>query len=173
VDTWDAIASKRVVREFADRQLDEDDLRRILHAGRKAASSKNQQRWDFIAIQERDRLRALARVGRYAGQLAGAPAAIALVTPDPRAPGAPLSLMFDLGMAAANMMLAAWELGIGSCPITVYDPELTRELLGYPEDCHCAFLISFGYPADSDVLDRESRAGGRKSFDEVVHWERW
>ena len=54
------------------------------------------------------------------------------MTPDPRAPGASLSLTWDLGRAAENMMLAAWELGIGSCPATVYDQSIARELLGYP-----------------------------------------
>jgi nitroreductase len=42
--------------------------------------------------------------------------------------------MWDLGRAAQNMTLAAWELGIGSVPATVYDQPLARELLGYPAD---------------------------------------
>ena len=66
----------------------------------------------------------------YAGHLAGAAAAIALVTPDPRDAGQPLSVMWDLGGAAAQMMLVAWELGIGSCPATVYEQDAARELLG-------------------------------------------
>ena len=46
------------------------------------------------------------------------------------------------------MMLAAWELGIGSVPATVYEHDLARRLLGYPDDQHCEYLLSFGYPAD-------------------------
>jgi nitroreductase len=76
-------------------------------------------------------------------------------------------------MATANMMLAAWELGVGSCPITVYDADLVREILGYPPDRHCAFLLSLGYPADPSVLTAPPRAGGRKKLDEIVHRERW
>jgi nitroreductase len=173
VDTWTAISTKRVVRSFAARPLDPDHLRRILDAGRKAASSKNQQRWDFIAVQDRERLRALSQVGRFAGQLTGAAAAIALVTPDPRRPDAPLSLMFDLGMAAENMMLAAWELGIGTCPVTVHDADRAREVLGYPDGRHCAFLVSLGYPADPEALTAPPRPGGRRRLDEIVHEERW
>ena len=45
-------------------------------------------------------------------------------------------------------MLAAWELGIGSVPATVYEHDLARRLLGYPDDQFCEYLISFGYPAD-------------------------
>jgi nitroreductase len=173
VDAWTAIRTRRVVREFANRQLARHDLERILNAGRKAASSKNQQRWDFVVVEDRDRLRALSKVGRYAGQLAGAAAAIGLVTPDPRGPERPLSLVFDLGMASANMMLAAWELGIGSCPVTVYDADLVREILGYPADRHCAFLLSMGYPADPSVLTTPPRAGGRRALEEIIHRERW
>ncbi len=69
-----------------------------------------------------------------------------------------MSVMFDLGQAADSMMLAAWELGIGSVPATVYDHALARELLGYPADRHCEYLLSFGYPADPADLTRPPRA---------------
>lgn len=170
---WDAVSSRRVVRRFADRPLDEAHLDRILQAGRRANSSKNQQRWAFIVCRGREHLRQLADVGPWAGHLARAAAAIALVTPDPSATDAPLSVMFDLGMAADEMILVAWELGIGSVPATVYRQDLAREFLGYPEDCHCEFLLSFGYPADPSELTRPLKAGGRRPLDELVHEEHW
>ncbi len=173
MDVWTAIRTKRAVRRFADRPLDPDHLRRILDAGRRAHSSKNLQRWDFIVVRDRDRLRELAEVGPYAGHVGGAAAAVALVTPDPRAAGAPLSIMWDLGGAAAQMMLAAWELGVGSCPATVYDHDRARAVLGYPADRHCEYVLSFGYPADPDVLTAPPRPGGRRPLPEVVHEERW
>jgi nitroreductase len=95
------------------------------------------------------------------------------VTPDPRAPEAPLSLTWDLGGAAAQMMLVAWELGVGSCPATVYEHDRARELLGFPTGWHCEFILSFGYPADPSVLTRPNRPGGRRPVDELVHEERW
>jgi nitroreductase len=173
VDVWSAIRSKRMVRRFRDEPLATGQLERIVDAGRHAASSKNQQRWDFVAVQVRERLRALSAVGPYAGHVAGAAAAVALLTPDPRAPGASLSLVWDLGLAAENMMLAAWELGIGSVPATVYDHDLARRLLEYPADRHCEYLLSFGYPADPDDLERPNRAGGRQALADIVHDERW
>jgi nitroreductase len=81
--------------------------------------------------------------------------------------------MFDLGQAAANMMLTAWELGIGSVPATVYDLDLTARLLGLPGDQRCDFLLSFGYPADPSALTAPNRAGGRLPLDAVVREERW
>jgi nitroreductase len=170
---WDAIRTRRVVRRFADRPLDDEQLDRILRAGRRANSSKNQQRWAFIVCRDRAHLRELAEVGPWAGHLAGAAVGIALVTPAPDRTDAPLSVMFDLGQAADSMMLAAWELGIGSVLATVYRHDLARELLGYPEDHHCEFLLSFGYPADEDALTRPLRKGGRRPLAELVHEERW
>lgn len=173
MDVWTAIRTKRMVRDFQPRPLDPAHLERIVDAGRHAGSSKNQQRWDFIVVEDREILRRLAEVGPYAGHVAGAAAAVALVTPDPRAPGASLSLTWDAGLAAENMMLAAWELGIGSCPATVYEPERAREILGYPTDRSCGYILSFGYPKDAGDLTRPPKAGGRRSLDEVVRRERW
>ena len=173
MDVRTAIATRRAVRRFEDRLVEPEAMERILWAGRRSGSSKNLQRWEFIVCRDREHLEALAALGPWAGHLAGAPLAIALVTPDPRGPEAPLSIMFDLGQVAAHMMLAAWELGIGSVPATVYEHEMARRLLGYPETHHCEYLISFGYPADADALTRPPKPGGRKPVETLVHDERW
>jgi len=170
---WDAVRTKRAVRRFDARPIDPGDLDRILRAGARAHSSKNQQRWAFIVARDRERLEAMATLGPYCGHIAGAAAAVALVTPDPLGPGQPLSVLWDLGGAAAQMMLIAWELGIGSCPATVYEPERARELLGYPEGMHCEYIISFGHPADPGVLTAPNKPGGRRPIEEIVHRERW
>jgi nitroreductase len=173
VDTLVAIRTKRMIRRFADRPLEPERVEQILDAGRHAGSSKNQQRWDFVVVDDRAQLNALSVVGPYAGHLAGAAVAVALVTPDPRGPKGSLSVVWDLGAAADNMMLAAWALGIGSCPVTVYDPALARELLGYPEEMACEYLLSFGYPADETDLSRPPKAGGRRALAEMVHRGHW
>jgi nitroreductase len=172
-DVWQAVSHKRAIRRFADRPLEREHLERILNAGRRAGSSKNSQRWAFIVVEDRATLRELAAVGPYAGHLAGAAVGIALVTPDPKTVEAPLSVMWDLGQAAENMMLVAWELGIGSVPATVYEPELAQRILGYPDEEHCEFLLSFGYPARPEDLTRPLKAGGRLPLDAIVHRERW
>lgn len=173
METWDAINSVRVVRSFADRPVEGHDLDRILNAGRRAGSSKNQQAWAFIVVREREQLRELSRVGRYAGHLASAPVAIALVRPEAKNEHQLRTLMWDIGRAAQNMVLAAWELGIGSVPATVYDLDLASRLLGLPPDQRCDFLLSFGYPADPSVLTAPNRAGGRRPLEAVVHENRW
>jgi nitroreductase len=170
---WRAIARKRAIRQFAPEPLEPEHLERILQAGRHAGSSKNLQRWTFIVCRERAHLEELSSLGPWARHLAGAAVGIALVTPDPRAPDAPPSILFDLGQAAANMMLAAWELGIGSVPATVYDHDRAQELLGYPAGQLCEYLLSFGYPADGTALTRPPRPGGRRDLGEMVREEHW
>lgn len=173
METLDAIDRQRVSRTFAPEPIPPDALATILDAGRRAGSSKNLQRWAFVVVRDRDALRRLSTVGPWCGHLAGAAVAIALVTPDPRADGQPLSVMWDLGRAAQNMTLAAWALGIGSCPATVYQHEACREVLGHPADQHCEYILSFGYPADATDLTRPPRAGGRRDLATMVHEGRW
>ena len=148
-------------------------LDRILNAGRRTASSKNRQDWAFIVVRDRAHLRELAEVGRYAGHLAGATLAIALVRPAAKNEHQLATYLWDLGRAAQNMVLAAWELGIGSVPATVYDLDLAGRLLGLPDDRRCDFLLSFGYPADPAKLSAPNRAGGRVALEEIVREERW
>ena len=173
MDTWQAIDTTRAIRKFTAEPLKPEHLHRILDAGRRSGSSKNQQNWDFIVCTDRAHLAQLAEVGPFAAHLAGAAAAIALVVPDPAASEAPYSIMWDLGRAAQNMTLAAWSLGVGSVPATVYNQPLARELLGYPADHWCEFMLSFGYPEKPEALTWSNRAGGRKPLEAVVHTERW
>ena len=131
METWQAINTVRVVRRFADKPLADEHLERILNAARRTGSSKNEQKWAFISVTDREVLRQLTGVGRYADHLAGAPVAVALVTSHDGGRGG-RSLLWDLGRAAQSMVLAAWELGIGSAPATVFDFDLATGLLGLP-----------------------------------------
>ncbi len=170
---WDAIAIKRAIRDFSAQPLSAAHLDRILHAGRHAGSSKNRQRWTFIVCRDRDHLRNLSALGPFAGHVAGAAAVIALVAPVAPPGDNGRSILFDLGLAAENMMLAAWELGIGSVPATVYEHDVARRLLGYPDDQFCEYLLSFGYPANPDDLTRPPGPSGRRPIAETVRDERW
>ncbi len=166
----EAIQMKRAVRKFEDRPLPDDVVRAILNAGRRAQSSKNEQVWQFIAIRDKAILKALSESGTYAGHLAGAALGVALVIPDP---AVKFQTLFDSGQAAAYMQLQAWELGVGSCLASIYDMEKARGILGFPKDLHLDIAISFGYPADEAKLSAAPKKGGRKPFDEMVHWEKW
>ena len=166
----EAIGHKRAVRNFTTEPLPEEVVHSILNAGRRSQSSKNSQPWHFIAIQDKTILGALSECGTWAGHLAGAALGVAILTPDP---AEKFQTMFDAGQAAAYMQLAAWELGVGSCPASIYEPEKARQLLGFPSDLHLRIALSFGYPAEGSKLTAAPVKGGRRAFDEAVHWERW
>ena len=166
----DAIRTKRAVRQFQDQPLTEGAVHAILNAGRRAQSSKNTQPWHFIAIRDRATLKTLSQLGQFAMHLQGAALGVAILTPDPTSR---FSVMFDAGQAAAYMQLAAWELGIGSCLATIYQPDQARELLGFPADWHIRIAISFGYPHDAAQLSIKPVKGGRKPMAEIVHCDRW
>lgn len=166
----EAIRTKRAVRKFLGKPIPDDVTESILNAGRRSQSSKNKQEWRFIAIREKRTLEALSKCGNWAGHLAGAPFAVAILTPDPTAK---FQTMFDAGQAAAYMQLAAWELGIGSCLASLYEHEKAAGILGLPPEWHVRIAISFGYPQEEEKLVAAPRKGGRKPLDEVVHWEKW
>jgi len=166
----EAIRMKRAVRKFQEKPLPEEIIHAILNAGRRSQSSKNSQPWQFIAIQDRDTLKALSECGTWAGHLAGAALGVAILTPDP---SEKFQIMFDAGQAAAYMQLAAWELGVGSVPASIYEPEKAREFLGFPEDQHLRIALSFGYPAEGDALTATPQKGGRHGLEDIVHWEKW
>ena len=166
----DAIRLKRAVRKFQDTPLPEEIVNAILNAGRRSQSSKNEQTWHFIAIRDKSILKALSECGQWAGHLTGAALGIAIVTPDPEGK---FQIMFDAGQAAAFMQLAAWELGVGSVPASIYEPEKAREILGFPAEWHLRIALSFGYPLDEEKISAAPKKGGRRSLEEVVHWERW
>lgn len=172
MDVWEAIRRKRAVRVFTDQPLPEDAVRRILDAGRRSQSSKNSQPWHFIAVQDRETLERLSECGEWMTHVAGAALCVAIVTPAPDGNERYPWHMFDAGQSASYMQLAALEIGVGSCLGTVYDVEKAQELLGFPPTSSVRIVISFGYPKEDGQRPGMGKKG-RRSFEEVVHWDRW
>lgn len=171
METWDAIRARRNVRDYAERAVAPELLDRILEAGRRSPSSMNEQPWAFVVVTERARLIELAGVWQYGEHLAGAAAAIAFVAAATDGPDERETIQFDMGQAAMSVMLAAADLGIGSCHSAVGDQALARELLGLPAERECILLLSLGYPADRPLAPIEHPS--RRAFDDVVHLDRW
>lgn len=165
-----AIRLKRAVRRFREQPLPDEVVQQILNAGRRSQSSKNNQPWQFIAVRDKIILTALSTTGAYAGHLAGAALGVAILIPNP---DERFQTLFDAGQAAAYMQLAAWELGVGSCLASIYEPGRAREILGFPPEWQVRICLSFGYPADQSLLSAAPQKGGRKSLAELVHWDKW
>jgi nitroreductase len=168
VTAWDAIASRRDVREFADRPVADSDLEQILEAGRRSPSSRNTQPWDFIVVTDRQQLAGLAKAATGGGGPAPPPVIIALIAPGGERRQRAL---YDLGQVTMSIMLAAAGLGIGSGHASVTDQDVARQVLGFPEDRSCPFLITLGYPAGRPLAP--IRHPARRPFAEVVHRGHW
>ncbi|MBM3126133.1 MAG: nitroreductase [Chloroflexi bacterium] len=166
----EAIRTKRAVRKFLEKPLPDEAVTAILNAGRRSQSSKNEQTWHFVAIRDKSILKELSACGEWAGHIAGAALAVAILTPDPTVK---FQTMFDAGQAAAYMQLAAWELGIGSVPASLYDMDKARAILGFPPEWHLRIALSFGYPAEEKVITAPPKKGGRKDLEAIIHWEKW
>ena len=171
METWDAIRARRNVRAYSDRPIAPEHLDRILEAGWRSPSSRNEQRWDFVVVTERERLRELSKVWQWAQHVATSAATVVLLAPDTGDPDERASIEYDLGQATMSMMIAAADLGIGSGHASVADQDLARRILGHRQDRTCAYLIALGYPADRPL--EPIRKPSRRPFVEVVHRERW
>lgn len=166
MDAYFNVVSLRAVREYADRPIEDDVLRRILQAGRATGSSQNRQQWRFYATKSRSVLDALAATVWEPRNLEGCRAAIAVAVWSKDG--------FDAGRCAQNMMLAAWAGGIGSVPNGLKNPDPLTDILGLEEGQSVATILSLGYPAKpaptaGDVESLLQRIK-RKSLDELVVW---
>jgi nitroreductase len=167
VDTFLTIVSRREVRNYAPRPVPADSERRILEAGRLSGSSTNKQPWRFIVVVDADIRERLADSVYEPTNVRGAGLIIAVAVQGK----GPVS--FDAGRATQNMLLAAWNDGIGACPNGVKDSEATGRLLGLEENERLVIVLTFGYPAvPKDVAARSpeewlSRAN-RLPLDELV-----
>jgi nitroreductase len=171
METWDAIRSRRNVREYEDRPIPDADLDRILEAGRRAPSASNRQRWHFVVVTDTAQLDELKTVWPGARHIPGSAATIVFVLQEPEEPRFRTLDQYDLGQATAQMLLAAVDLGIGSGHAAVGDQDAARRILGFPEGYYAAYMIGLGYPADRPLRPIENPA--RHPFDEIVHRGTW
>jgi nitroreductase len=167
VDARLVIASRREVRAYADRPIPDDVRERILDAGRLAGSASNRQPWRFLVLDDESLRERVAECVFEPDNVRGAQLVVAVAVSGK----GPVS--FDAGRAAQNMMLAAWDEGVGSCPNGMTDRERTADLLGLEEGEQPAIILSFGYPAtprnpEERTPDEWSRRARRKPLDEIV-----
>ena len=167
MDTRLAIASRRDERRYGPEPLADELVARILDAGRLAGSSRNRQPWVFVVPQSRERVDALAATVSVPANVLGAGLVVAVVV------GGKGPLSFDAGRAAQNMLLAAWNEGIASCPNAVVDRDAARAVLELAEDEAPAIVLTFGHPQrarDPSALsaDEWSARANRHPLDELV-----
>jgi len=160
MDTYLVIASKRDERRFAERPIPDDIVERILDAGRLSGNSQNKQAWRFVVVEGPDRRERLAGTVYRPGLVREAALVIGIC-------GRP----YDVGRCSQNMMLAAWNEGVASCPAGIGDRAAAAEVLGLDEEP--AMAIAFGYPArprdpEQRTAEEWSARADRKPLVELV-----
>jgi nitroreductase len=164
-EVFEAIRTVMAVREYADRELPAELVRRILEAGRLTASASNGQPWHFVLVRDREALRKLGSLVRTGPYTANAPAA-AIVAYEKEKGAFGIS---DGSRAIQSMMLAAWADGVGS-NWTGFAGRLdnVRSEFGFPDTYDVLAVIPLGYPKRKPLGKKK-----RKPFDEVVSGERF
>jgi nitroreductase len=163
MDALQAILSRKVVRQFARRPVELEQLTRIVDAGRHAMSARNLQPWQFIIVRNSDTLRelgALCTTGRF---VADAAAAIVVLKDSGNQRWADT----DCAQAVCNMANAGWAMGLGTCWIGNFDAAAIAQRLGVPQNYAVFTVLPFGYPDDAQPPQPKQL----KPRNEVVHFE--
>ncbi|MBA7537488.1 Albonoursin synthase [subsurface metagenome] len=159
MDIWTAIKNRRSIRNFTADPLEEKELRNlILKAGIWAPSGGNAQNWRFIVITDQKVLNKLKLVSPG---LLGSPQTIIIICQDlvnALEKGGELGVktlsLMDTAMAAQNIMLAAYAVGLGTCPIASFHPEAVQRIMGLPVHIYPQLLISVGFSKENPPTPR-------------------
>ncbi len=178
----DLVAARSSVRRYdPDRPVSDEHLAAVLEAARLAPSAENAQPWRFVIVRDpvvRERLVEKAFSGIYrVSRRVAAPVLLALCGVHgaadlaARAAGHPSYTLTDCGIAGEHAVLAAAELGLGTCWIGMFNRRRARRVLGIPAGVEVVALIALGWPAEPA---RASRTVERRKPLSAIAWlDRW
>lgn len=160
----EAISKRHSCREFLPRPLTKDLINKLIDSARLAPTARNVQPWEFIAITDKNilnKIGALADNGPFIKDCAGCLAVLCKET----------KYYLEDGCAATeNILLAATDLGLGSCWVAgdkkPYCDEVMR-LLKVPEGFKLVSLVALGYPKSTSLTST------KRALEEVLHWEKF
>jgi len=158
----EVLKNRRSIRRYKGTPVPRESIVKVLEAARVAPSAGHRQPWHFVVVEdEGDR----ERLGGRSSWAAGAPVIIVAVA-DPVA--SPSWYMNDMGIAFEHIVLAATNLGLGTCWMgqTRRDAEV-KEILGIPDELRVIALTPLGEP------DETPGPKDRRSLEEIVSWERF
>jgi nitroreductase len=169
MSVYEKILSRRTIRQFEPRPIANTILENLVDAGRLAPSGANLQPLEFIIIDDAEITRQVFPCLKWAAYIApeGNPKpgnepmayVIVLVNKEIR----PQSYEWDVGAAMENMILTAWEEGIGSCWLLSIDRDSLRQILSVPENYRIDSVLALGYPAEDSVVEEMT--------DSIKYWK--
>ena len=170
MDIYEVIRTRKSVRSFERRPIEQEKLARILEAVRIAPSASNRQEWRFVIVQDEQVRRDLAAAANNQAFVGEAAAVIVCcaATSDHVMPCGVPSHAVDVSIAIDHLTLAATAEGLGTCWIGAFDPEKVKAILGIPEEVVVVELLPIGYPADPSPKQKN-----RLELSEIVKYESW
>lgn len=168
MDVMEAIRTRRSIRKFSGRPIEEEKLNLVLEAGRLSPSAANAQNWRFIVVRDKEKLQKLMEAADGQPSVGEAPCAIVACGTKRRMMdcGQPTDTV-DCSIAMSYMMLEAHALGLGTCWLGHFYADKVKKALHIPEDVSVITFTPIGYPAE------EPAARPRKDFKEIVGYERY
>jgi nitroreductase len=158
----EVIETRRSIRKFdPDKPVEDSLLKEIIELASMAPSAHNGQPWRFIIIRNQEKKEKIAeKYKRASNFLIHTPVVIAVVANfnDIRKAGEDSEkavkyyCVQDTAAAIENLLLSAWNFGLGTCWIGDFDESLLRELLNIPEGCNAVALIAVGYPSPENIF---------------------
>ncbi len=164
MDTLELLKSRRSIRKYKSKPVEEEKLNKCLEAARWAPSASNKQPWEFLIVKDEVMRKKFAEIHPYAKFVAESPVVfIPLTNPEIHSK----YHMSDTGLTILHFMIQAHAEGLGTCWAgvigTSFESEL-KKLLNVPDNLNIMALVALGYP------DQE-RESSRKELDELVHWD--
>jgi len=184
MEFFEALSTRRSIRKYQERPVEEEKLRAVLDALRASPSWANQQCPRLVVVKDAETKRGISELSYLESffatkgyksnpamkALAQAPVVLVLCA-DPTQSGAIRGqdyYLADAGIAAQSLMLAANAEGLGTVFVGIFQEEPLRDLLGIPENIRVVGLFPLGYPAE------EKKEGPkRKPLEEICFFERW
>jgi nitroreductase len=165
----EVIKNRYSVRAYKSIPVEDGKLNQILEAARLAPTACNMQPFQFIVVHTKGKEENLKRI--YRGSwFAKAPIVICACVLEShgwrRADGKSYAAI-DLAIAVDHLVLAAANLGLGTCWVGAFDVKATREILKLPPDVEPLIFIPLGYPDDKPGVKH------RKSIEELVRYEHY
>ena len=181
---FDIIKSRRSIRKYSSKDIEEEKLQTILEAGRLAPSWRNNQCWRFVVVRNKEKINQLASksglISKVNYFINDTPIVI-VACANPKESGFMNEqhyYLVDTAIAFQQMMLTAWEMGIGSCWLGAFNEKKVKQILKIPIKIKVVALSPFGYPAKKEGLYAKTvkvfaGSKNRKSLDEIVHYDIW
>jgi nitroreductase len=170
VDVYEAIATRKSVRAFKEKDVPEEKIVRLLEAARLAPSASNRQEWRFVVVRDPSMRKHLSVAARGQTFIGAAPVVLACCaeTDEHVMACGQLCYPIDVAIAIDHITLCAVDEGLGTCWIGAFDEDQVKELLGIPPQIRVVGLLPVGYAQDSSKVGKN-----RLLLQELIKYERW